>query len=96
MMDPLTVEQAQFNAAIEKYERLPMFRRTGRLVSLVNVGLQISMLAFLLSQSILATRPRPISTMPHTSATIRRTGLETAACFLGLHRRLADEPLGAH
>lgn len=52
MMDPLAVKQAQFNAAIERYERMPMFRWTGKLVSLVNVGLQLGMLALLLSQSI--------------------------------------------
>lgn len=40
MDDLLTVKQTQFNAAMERFERNPAYRRTGGVVSFANVSLQ--------------------------------------------------------
>jgi sterol desaturase/sphingolipid hydroxylase (fatty acid hydroxylase superfamily) len=52
MSDTLTDKQAQFNAAMERYARMPVYRWTGRVTSLVNVALQIGIAVLVLPQSI--------------------------------------------
>jgi hypothetical protein len=52
MSASLEEKQAQFNAAMERYERLPWFRWITRLTSLANVGLQAATATLLVWQPI--------------------------------------------
>jgi hypothetical protein len=50
--EPLALKQAQFNAALERYQQVRAYRWTGKVVSCANIALQATLVALAASQSI--------------------------------------------